>query len=246
MEIILRNVTVSFYNRIILNSISTYFKSEEVVLIIGPNGSGKSTLLKVLAGIVEYSGSILVSADGNDLSTLTGYVFQNPETQIIGSTVWEDVIFGLENIGLSKDEMEKRAHYVLELLELDHLRQYDPYYLSGGQKQRLAIASVLALEPEFLLLDEVTAMLDKNGKREVLMAIEKLKSIGKGIVVATHELNLYAPICDRCIFMEDGKILFEGDVKDGIRLYKESAKNQYILEKSRIERRSVNGSFEVQ
>lgn len=246
LEIILRNVTVSFSNKVILNSISTYFKSREAILVMGPNGSGKSTLLKVLAGIVDYSGEIEVS-DGNlEVSDLTGYVFQNPETQIIGSTVWEDVIFGLENIGLSKDEMEERANYVLELLELSHLRNYDPYYLSGGQKQRLAIASMLALEPEFLLLDEVTAMLDKNGKKEVLLAVEKLKGLGKGIIIATHELNLFAPVCDRCIFIEDGRIIFEGDVQDGIKLYKESAKNQYLSEKLQLEGRNLDGSVEIQ
>ncbi|MFN6992454.1 MAG: energy-coupling factor ABC transporter ATP-binding protein, partial [Fervidobacterium sp.] len=188
MEIILKNVSVNIRDRAILKSISTSFRSGEIVLVIGENGSGKSTLLKVLGGIVEYKGEILLPEGYEEISLLTGYVFQNPETQIIGSTVFEDVVFGLENIGLSRKEMERRVHYVLDLLELSHLKSFDPYYLSGGQKQRLAIASILALEPEFLLLDEVTAMLDKNGKKEVITAIEKLKTLGKGIVVASHEL----------------------------------------------------------
>ncbi len=229
MEIILKDIQVILNGRVILNDISTTFSYREVVMIVGSNGSGKSTLLKLLAGLFEpTSGNIILPGGYKDVSELTGYVFQNPETQIIGSTVWEDVIFGLENIGLSKEEMERRANYVLDLLELSKLRDYDPYYLSGGQKQRLAIASVLALEPEFLLLDEVTAMLDKNGKKEVLSAISKLREIGKGILVATHELNLFSEVCDRCIFIDKGKIVFDGDVHDGVKLYKEKVKREFL------------------
>lgn len=231
MEIILRNVSVTIHNKNILKSISTNFKSGEIVLVIGENGSGKSTLLKVLAGLADYKGEIQLPSGCEDISLLTGYVFQNPETQIVGSTVFEDVLFGLENIGLSKEEMERRIEYVLGLLELSHLKTYDPYYLSGGQKQRLAIASVLALEPEFLLLDEVTAMLDKNGKIEVIRAIEKLKALGKGIIVASHELNLFSNIADTCVYIEEGRIVFEGNVIDGIKLYRENAKNKYLLKK---------------
>jgi energy-coupling factor transport system ATP-binding protein len=228
VEIRLRNITFSSNNKSILKGISTTFVSGEVVMVIGSNGSGKSTLLKILSGIVEpTSGDIVIPNGYDNISLLTGYVFQNPETQIIGSTVWEDVIFGLENIGLNKEEINEKANYVLELLELSHLKNYDPYYLSGGQKQRLAIASILALEPEFLLLDEVTAMVDKNGKKEVLNAIFKLKEAGKGIVVATHELNLFSQISDRCLVIDKGKIIFDGDVYDGIKLYKERVVNDF-------------------
>jgi len=209
-------------------NVSTYFETGEITMVIGPNGSGKSTLLKALAGLVKYEGEILLPEGYESVDELTGYVFQNPETQIIGSTVFEDVIFGLENIGLPPGEIDRRANYVLELLELSNLRDSDPYYLSGGQKQRLAIASILALEPMFLLLDEVTAMLDKNGKREVLEAIVRLKNLNKGIVIATHELDLFSQIADRCIYIRDGRIVFDGQPADGIEMYKREMGAEFL------------------
>jgi energy-coupling factor transporter ATP-binding protein EcfA2 len=223
----LKNINVSYASKQTLKNISTSFETGEIVMIIGANGSGKSTLLKVLAGLIDYNGEIILPEGINDVSEITGYVFQNPETQIIGSTVWEDVIFGLENIGLDKKEMEARANYVLNLLELAELKDADPYYLSGGQKQRLAIASVLALQPEFLLLDEVTAMLDKNGKREVVEAVVKLKEAGKGIIIATHELNLFSPYADRCIYIDGGTVVFDGNPNDGIKLYREKVHREF-------------------
>ncbi len=224
----LTNLNVVHSGKLVLRDISTSFETGEIVMIIGENGSGKSTLLKTLAGLIDYEGEIILPDGYNDVSELTGYVFQNPETQIIGSTVWEDVIFGLENIGLSVEEMQKRATYVLELLELKELSFYDPYYLSGGQKQRLAIASILALQPEFLLLDEVTAMLDKNGKREVVQAIVKLKEMGKGVIVATHELELFLPYVDKCIYIERGTIVFDGNPQDGVKIYKERIHAEFV------------------
>ncbi|MGQ9855432.1 MAG: energy-coupling factor ABC transporter ATP-binding protein [Fervidobacterium sp.] len=223
MHIKLQDVSVNYSGKKVLKGITTTFETGNIIMIIGRNGSGKSTLLKVLAGLIDYTGHIIIPEKYSDISELTGYVFQNPETQIVGSTVFEDVIFGLENIGLSKTEMETRAKYVLDLLELSELKFFDPYYLSGGQKQRLAIASVLALNPEFLLLDEVTAMLDKNGKKEVLNAVLKLKEKNKGVIVATHELNLFLPYVDRCIYIEDGKIAFDGNPHDGVELYRKAA-----------------------
>jgi len=227
VHIKLQDVSVNYSGKKVLKGITTTFETGNIVMIIGRNGSGKSTLLKVLAGLIDFAGQIIIPEKYSDISELTGYVFQNPETQIVGSTVFEDVIFGLENIGFSKTEMETRARYVLDLLELSDLKFFDPYYLSGGQKQRLAIASVLALNPEFLLLDEVTAMLDKNGKREVLNAVLKLKETNKGVIVATHELNLFLPYVDRCIYIEDGKIAFDGNPHDGAELYRKAATEKF-------------------
>ncbi|MEN6515466.1 MAG: ABC transporter ATP-binding protein, partial [Fervidobacterium sp.] len=147
MEFYLKDLSVYHGKKRVINNISTYFETGKITMIIGPNGSGKSTILRALSGLVDFYGKVSLPDGYKDIAELTGYVFQNPETQIIGSTVWEDVIFGLENIGLSKEEMDKRGNYVLGLLELSNLRNFDPYYLSGGQKQRLAIASILALEP---------------------------------------------------------------------------------------------------
>lgn len=228
MRVIVRHLSVYHSGVPVLMNVSTYFETGEITMVIGPNGSGKSTLLKALAGLVKYEGEILLPEGYESVDELTGYVFQNPETQIIGSTVFEDVIFGLENIGLPPSEIDRRANYVLELLELSNLRDSDPYYLSGGQKQRLAIASILALEPMFLLLDEVTAMLDKNGKREVLEAIVRLKNLSKGIVIATHELDLFSQIADRCIYIRDGRIVFDGQPADGIEMYKREMGAEFL------------------
>lgn len=219
-ELKVEHLFVSKDGRYVLRDVSTSFETGSVVMVIGPNGSGKSTFLRALAGLVEYQGEITVSDVEGNVEESTGYVFQNPETQIVGSTVFEDVIFGLENIGLGKEEMERRAEYVLRLLELWDLRYFDPYYLSGGQKQRLAIASVLALQPKFLLLDEVTAMLDKAGKREVLEAVVKLRDSGNGVVVATHELELFASVADRALYLNDGVIKLDGAPEEVIQEYR--------------------------
>lgn len=220
MELRLKHLSVVRDGREIVKDVTTYFETGTVVMLIGPNGCGKSTLLRALAGLIEFDGDLVLPEGYRSPEELTGYVFQNPETQIVGSTVFEDVVFGLENIGLSKDEMRRRAEYVLELLELSHLVDFDPYYLSGGQKQRLAIASILALEPEFLLLDEVTSMLDKRGKLEVLQAVVKLRDMNKGIVIATHELELFAPVSDRCIYLNEGRIQLDGSPEDVVDAYK--------------------------
>lgn len=219
-ELNVKHLFVSKDGRYVLRDVSTSFETGSVVMVIGPNGSGKSTFLRALAGLVEYQGEITVSDVEGNVEESTGYVFQNPETQIVGSTVFEDVIFGLENIGLGKEEMERRAEYVLRLLELWDLRYFDPYYLSGGQKQRLAIASVLALQPKFLLLDEVTAMLDRAGKREVLEAVVKLRDSGNGVVVATHELELFASVADRALYLNDGVIKLDGAPEEVIQEYR--------------------------
>lgn len=137
---------------------------------------------------------------------VTGYVFQNPETQILGSTVWEDVIFGLENIGLNREEIESRANEVLNITGLYNMKNADPYSLSGGQKQKLAIASILAMRPKFLLLDEPTAMLDKDDRKIIKELIKDLKKMEIGIILATHHPDIFYDISDRVICMENGNI----------------------------------------
>ncbi len=140
----------------------------------------------------------------------TGYVFQNPETQIVGSTVWEDVIFGLENIGLKREEIEKRALETLKTTGLLDYKDFDPYSLSGGQKQKLAISSILAMRPKFLLLDEPTAMLDKYDRMIIKRLIEQLKKTGIGIILATHHVEIFYDIADRVILMKDGLVKYDG------------------------------------
>ncbi|EKF48843.1 cobalt ABC transporter ATPase [Thermosipho africanus H17ap60334] len=167
---------VFYTNKKIIGPINIKFKTNELVLLLGHNGSGKTTFLKALAGVVNFKGEI-ISSDGKPFYMATGYVFQNPETQIVGSTVWEDVIFGLENIGLKREEIEERAVETLKITGLLDYKDFDPYSLSGGQKQKLAISSILAMRPKFLLLDEPTAMLDKYDRMIIKRLIEQLKKL---------------------------------------------------------------------
>lgn len=182
-------------------------------MLLGRNGSGKSTFLKSLAGLQKYNGMVYTSED-KDPYLETGYVFQNPETQIIGSTVWEDVIFGLENIGLPRDEIKQRAEKALKIVGLYKLKDIDPLNLSGGQKQKLAIASILSMEPSFLLLDEPTAMLDKHDRKIIKNLIGELKKLDIGIIIATHHADLFLDISDRIIFLHNGKIIFDGKINN--------------------------------
>ncbi|MDK2886350.1 MAG: energy-coupling factor transport system ATP-binding protein [Thermosipho sp. (in: thermotogales)] len=161
----------------------------------------------------NYSGKIFTS-NGEDPYLVTGYVFQNPETQIIGSTVWEDVIFGLENIGLNRQEIKKRAEKALKIVGLYNIKDTDPLNLSGGQKQKLAIASILSMEPSFLLLDEPTAMLDKHDRKIIKNLIHELKKLDIGIIIATHHVDLFLEISDRIIFLSNGKIIFDGKINN--------------------------------
>lgn len=200
---------VFYTNKKIIGPINIKFKTNELVLLLGHNGSGKTTFLKALAGVVNFKGEI-ISSDGKPFYMATGYVFQNPETQIVGSTVWEDVIFGLENIGLEREEIEERAVETLKTTGLLNYKDFDPYSLSGGQKQKLAISSILAMRPKFLLLDEPTAMLDKYDRMIIKRLIEQLKKTGIGIILATHHVEIFYDIADRIILMKDGLVKYDG------------------------------------
>ena len=170
------------------------------IAILGPNACGKSTLAKILNSLIPpCTGS--VSADG-----IVGMVFQNPENQIIGDTVEADVAFGPENLGLPTDEIRDRVDDALALTGLEDLRHRNPLTLSGGQMQRLAIAGVLALKPECIVLDESLSMLDSESKNEVLQVLKRLnREEGLSIVLITHDIRDCADAT--CIYeLEKGKL----------------------------------------
>ena len=168
--------------------------SEGVHLLLGRNGSGKTSLLKIIAGLLEQNeGKIYFNGERTERKERLekcGYVFQNPQTQVIGMTVEEDVAFGLENIRIDREEMKKRVEKVLKEVGLWELREFDPSLLSGGQLQRLAIASIIALDPVVLLLDEPISMLDPDGAIEVVEVIRKV-SEGRIVIIATHDVELF-------------------------------------------------------
>ncbi|MDF0171928.1 energy-coupling factor transporter ATPase, partial [Staphylococcus pseudintermedius] len=181
----------------VLNDIQFKVNKGEWLSIVGHNGSGKSTLAKLLTGIEQdYQGDIRIngsSIKGVDRSAFEhhiGIVFQNPENQFVGSTVSYDVAFGLENKGLSYNEMHDIVPLVLKDVDMYDKQHHEPTALSGGQKQRVAIASVLALEPQLIILDEATAMLDPEGKRDILAMVKALnRHKGVTVIAITHDLS---------------------------------------------------------
>ena len=216
MKITLEGVSFTYNGRSVLRSVNLEVESGKVYLLVGKNGSGKTTLLKILAGLLVPKGKVYVDgkvADHFLLRQLVGYVFQNPASQIIGATVEEDIIFSLEMLGIEREEMEKRLRTALKVVGLEGMEKEDPLNLSGGQKQRLAIASVLVRDPPFLALDEPVSMLDLPSQIEIFKLLLELKEKGKGIVIATHELE-YLEGVDEVVHLKDGMIDVRGSTTD--------------------------------
>ena len=214
MKVSFLNVWFKYDTTWVLKDVSLEFENGKMYLILGENGSGKSTFLKIMSGILRPSkGEILIDdepvKDVWELRKRVGYVFQVPSSQIVGSTVEEDVAFALENMGLPRSKMVERVEWALSVVGLSDLKKEDPLNLSGGQKQRLAIASILAMSPDFLALDEPTSMLDPESKKEIMEVIKHLKKEGKGIILVTHDLE-YVEGIDEAILLENGNVSFEG------------------------------------
>jgi energy-coupling factor transport system ATP-binding protein len=201
-----------------LDDINIGIKKGEFVAIVGKNGSGKSTLALHLNGLLKpgEGKAIIKGMDTRDLSKLreirrlVGIVFQNPETQFVGRTVEEDVAFGLENLCLPPKEIRRCVDTILAETGLEKYRYLSPRSLSGGQGQCVALAGILAMNPECLIFDEVTSMLDPDSGTALLKRIKKLQQEGKTIIYITHNLEeLYA--ADKIVVMEKGKIMLKGD-----------------------------------
>ena len=208
-----------------LAGVSLEIRRGEWLAIIGHNGSGKSTLAKVMNGLIEANtGSVVVNGKMLTEETVfearrtVGMVFQNPDNQFVGTTVEDDIAFGLENIGLPREEMLERVTKVLDMVKMSEFRTKEPARLSGGQKQRVAIAGVTALEPEVIILDEATSMLDPKGRLEVISTIQKLHKEKKITVISiTHDLDEAAQ-ADRVVLMEQGQIQQIGTPKEIFKL----------------------------
>ncbi|WP_050613658.1 energy-coupling factor ABC transporter ATP-binding protein [Bacillus testis] len=211
-----------------LNNVSFSIQKGEWLAIVGHNGSGKSTLAKLLNGL-QFPGTGQIQVKEHILSEETiwdvrkeiGMVFQNPDNQFVGSTVQDDVAFGLENYGIPRDIMVKRVHWALEKVNMQAFLDQEPHHLSGGQKQRVAIASVLALQPSIIILDEATSMLDPKGREEVLETVRELKQDQDLTVISiTHDLD-EAARADRIIVMNGGQVYREGSPQEIFRLDQE-------------------------
>lgn len=196
-----------------VKDITFHVKRGEWLSIVGHNGSGKSTTVRLIDGLLEAeSGEIVI--DGQRLTEenvwnirrQTGMVFQNPDNQFVGATVEDDVAFGLENQGLSRQEMKKRVEEALALVGMLDFKKREPARLSGGQKQRVAIAGVVALRPVILILDEATSMLDPEGRRELIGTVKGIrKDYDMTVISITHDLEEVA-MSDRVLVMKKGEI----------------------------------------
>ncbi|NLT97359.1 MAG: energy-coupling factor transporter ATPase [Christensenellaceae bacterium] len=193
----------------------------EFVAIVGHNGSGKSTLAKLLNGLyTPASGHVVVKGMDTqderhvwDIRRTVGMVFQNPDNQLVATVVEEDVAFGPENLGVPPAEIRQRVDEALEQVNMSAFKDHAPHMLSGGQKQRVAIAGVLAMHPEIIVFDEPTAMLDPEGREEVLAAIRDLNGKGKTIVLITHYME-EALLADRVVVMTGGQITATGTPRE--------------------------------
>ena len=196
-----------------VKDITFHVKRGEWLSIVGHNGSGKSTTVRLIDGLLEAeSGEIII--DGQRLTEENiwnirrqiGMVFQNPDNQFVGATVEDDVAFGLENQGLSRQEMQKRVEEALDLVGMLDFKKREPARLSGGQKQRVAIAGVVALRPAILILDEATSMLDPEGRRELIETVKGIrKDYDMTVISITHDLEEVA-MSDRVLVMKKGEI----------------------------------------
>ena len=196
-----------------LNDVSFQVKKGEWLSIVGHNGSGKSTTVRLIDGLLEAeSGDIIISGDKLTAENVwekrrqIGMVFQNPDNQFVGATVEDDVAFGLENQGLDYDLMVERVQQALELVGMQDFKEREPARLSGGQKQRVAVAGVVALRPDIIILDEATSMLDPEGRLDLIQTVKKIKDGNQLTVISiTHDLDEIA-LSDRVLVMKEGQV----------------------------------------
>ena len=204
-----------------LNGITLSIEKGEFIGIVGQNGAGKSTLCQAIIGLVPqfyhgaYGGSVKVKGrlaekvPVQELCEDVGLIFQNPFNQLSGARdmVYGEVAYGLQNLGIRREEMQVRIEKVLKQLDIWQYRDRNPFELSGGQMQRVAIASILVMQPEVMILDEPTSQLDPEGTEEVFRVVEQLSGTGKTIIMVEQKLEKMAKYCDRLILMHDGKVV---------------------------------------
>lgn len=216
----IRNVTYTYpYCPPAIQEVNLTIGKGEKIALVGSNGAGKSTLLLTLNGMIRpQKGQISfhgrpISYDRASLRTIRqkiGFVFQDPDVQIVAPTVWQDVAFGPVNLDYTEEEINTAVHTALHLVGLEGFEKRPPYHLSGGEKKRVAIAGVLAMDPDVLILDEPTSMLDPAGSEDIMDLLDELNHQGKTIIISTHDVELAYPWADRIILMEKGRIIASG------------------------------------
>ena len=208
-------------NRFALKNVNLEIRLGEYIGLVGPNGSGKTTLAKLIAGLLKPSvGAVYINDrkveeyDKLALSSLVGYVFQNPDHQLFNQTVWDEVAFGLKLRGLPEDEIEARVERVLDLVGLKELAEEHPFFLSKGEKRRLALASILALEPKVLIVDEPTTGQDRGFSYRILSLLNDLRNKGITVIVITHSIPQLVKYADRLIVLKNGVVLADGNPRE--------------------------------
>lgn len=207
----------------VLKNINLEINTGEIVLIAGHSGCGKSTFLKSINGLIPHmydgviSGSVNVNGKKvsemkiNELATNVGYIFQNPDNQIFMFSVERDIAFGLEHTGIDRDEMRKRVDWAMNIMKIKHLADRAPHTLSDGQKQRVAIAGVLSMKPNILILDEPTSLLDPYTALELVHTLKYLKKeFNMTILIVEHRLDLLVDITDRFLILNNGELFYNG------------------------------------
>ena len=231
----------------VLENLNLKIEKGEFWAIIGKNGSGKTTLCNALRRFVpdfykgEVTGEIVVDGKNlkdfspKELVTKIGFVFQNPFTQISGvkDTVFEEIAYGLENLAVEKEKIIKRVNETLKLLEIEHLKDKNPQEMSGGQKQRVALASIIVMDPEILVIDEPTSQLDPKGTQDIFKIINIMAKKGKTIILVEHKLELIAEYAEKIVVLDEGKIILSGKASEvlnnKILMEKEIGMTQYSM-----------------
>ena len=224
-----KNLTYTYpgASRPSISDISIKVEKGQFVLITGPSGCGKTTLCRTFNGLIphfyqgELKGEITVAGQDAtkhptyEMARHVGLVFQNPENQLFALSVEKDVAFGLENLGFSREEMRKRVDWALNLTGIYDLRERSPHEMSGGQQQRVAIAAVLAMKPEIIVLDEPTSFLDPVSAEKIFEVIHEFnKKLAITVVLVEHRLDLTAKYADHIIIMDEGKVRFDGGTRE--------------------------------
>jgi len=210
-----------------IRDVSITIEKGEFVILTGPSGCGKTTLCRCFNGLIPhfYSGKLegeLTVADLKvtehpiyEIARHVGLVFQNPENQLFALSAEKDVAFGLENLGISRDEIRKRVDWAMQMTGIEELRERAPYELSGGQQQRVAIASVLAMQPDVMVLDEPTSFLDPMGAQKIFEVISELnEKLSITVVLVEHRLDLASRYADHVIIMDEGKVVLDGEPRE--------------------------------
>lgn len=230
-----------------LQNINIEIKKGEFWAVIGKNGSGKTTLCNILRRFVPdfYKGELTgkITLEGKELKDYSqkeivqkiGFVFQNPFTQISGvkNTVFEEIAYGLENLGIERETIISEVEKILKLLEIEKLRDKNPYNLSGGQKQRVALASIIAMNPDILVIDEPTSQLDPKGTEDIFKIINLMANEGKTIILVEHKLELIAEYAENILVLDEGEIILSGKASEvlnnKILMEKEIGMTQYSM-----------------